>query len=160
MFLNIKNRSFTIKRKAQISIEAAIAILFVIVFIAVFSNLSNNAVESLEIAKIKEQENTIVLSIDEFLRIQGGLLGNSPDQNIIDYSSSFKIPDLKIASHKLSCRIVVSDSNISIISEYYDQNISSELLTGFLVSDYDIPAVFYCGSTVNCMVASGKLSCS
>jgi len=146
--------------KAQGSIEILIGIFFIIFFIYIFNILASNTVETLEINKIKEQEQEIVLSLSDFLYFGVGVLNNG--YNIVDYNATYKIPLITIPSQKPTCVVTIDKFGISIVTEYNNKNISYSIANVLPQGSYDIssPITKTCGSELSCVIVGNKLGCT
>src|SRR5574343_1405241 len=135
-------------KKGQISIELLIIILFLIAFIYIYNNLAEQTVYSLEFSKIKEQQQDIALSLNEFLQFQRNVL-NYNNQEIIAYQSKYKIPEINLASKRVSCKVSLSDTGI-IVDINSDWVSSYSLQTNYPTNKFTLPTTVYCGQEITC----------
>jgi len=145
--------------KAQSSIEIIIGIFFIILFIYIFNLLATDTVKTLEINKIKEQEQDITLSLSNFLYSSSNIV-TEDKFNIIDYSSSYKVPTINIPSEKLQCDIFISEDTISI-SAYYNNTEINYIINNQVPSDsYVLPIATTCGRELVCENNANKIRCN
>lgn len=144
-------------KKGQLSIEVLIIIIFLITFIYVYNNLAEQAVYSLEVNKIKEQELTIALSVNEFLEAQKNILA---DTDIVDYNATFRIPTITIASKKItSCFVDVNLEDQKLIVQTDFSNIYTSININLPIADFDISGKISCGQTILCKLEDVKIKC-
>lgn len=141
-------------KKGQISVELLIVILFLIAFIYVYNTLAEQTVYSLELTKIKEQEQDIVLSLNEFIQLQKNIIYD----NNITYESKYKIPEIAIASKRVPCKINISSSGYQI-DVNSDWIVSYNLNTELPASKFTISTFFMCGQEISCIKYDGKIKC-
>ncbi len=146
--------------KAQGSVEILIGIFFIIFFIYIFNILAANTVETLEINKIKEQEQEIVLSLSDFL--YSGVNVLEEGYNIIAYDATYRIPLIMVPSQNPTCTVTIDKFDISIVTEYNDRNVSYSIANIIPQDSYNLssPIVTNCGSELSCTIDTGKLECS
>lgn len=145
-------------KKGQISIELLIIILFLIAFIYVYNNLAEQTVYSLELSKIKEQQQDIALSLNEFLQFQRNVL-NYNNQEIITYQSTYKIPEIDLASKRVPCKVSLSDVGI-IVDINSDWISSHSLQTNYPTNKFTLPTAVYCGQEITCNLVNNKIVCN
>jgi len=143
-------------KKGQISIELLIVILFLIVFIYVHNTLAEQTTQSLELIKIKEQQQEIVMSFNEFLQSQRNVLYVT---KIEEYVSKYKISDIYLASKKPLCNIYLSDTEIRIETNT-NGTISYSQKTSLPATIYTLPLVIGCGQEISCTKNKEKIECS
>lgn len=144
-------------KKGQLSIEVLIIIIFLITFIYVYNNLAEQAVYSLEINKIKEQELTIALSVNEFLEAQKNILA---DTSIVDYNATYRLPTITIASKKItSCFVDINlDTQMLIVQTDYS-NIHTDMDVNLPKDVFNISGIISCGQTIMCNKPSTRIEC-
>jgi len=144
-------------KKGQLSIEVLIILIFLITFIYVYNSLAEQTVYTLEINKIKEQQQTIGLSLNEFLEIQKDMLY---DVNIIDYNSSYTLQELKIPSKRIFCYVDFNLSNayLTVHSDY--SNVHTIINTTITNTEFTLPERINCGEIVVCELQSNKIVCT
>jgi hypothetical protein len=144
-------------KKGQLSIEVLIILIFLITFIYVYDNLAEQTVYSLEVNKIKEQELTIGLSLNEFLEAQKNIL---TDTNIIDYNATYRLPTIAIASKRItSCFVDINlDTQLMIVQTDYS-NIHTDLNINLPNSDFNIPEIISCGQIISCTIDGALIKC-
>lgn len=145
-------------KKGQISIELLIVVLFLISFIYVYNNLAEQTVYSLELTKIKEQQQDIALSLNEFLQFQRNVL-NYHNQEIITYQSTFKIPRIDLASKRMPCKINLSENGI-LVDVNYNWVTSYALTVSYPEAKYALPETVNCGQEIICTLNSNKIVCN
>lgn len=142
-------------KKGQLSIEVLIIIIFFITFIYVYNNLAEQTVYSLEVNKIKEQELTIALSVNEFFEAQKNILA---DTNIVDYNATYRLPTIAIASKKItSCFVDINLDNQLLIVQTDYSNIHTDLNVNLPISDFNITGIISCGQTILCEKSSTEI---
>jgi len=141
-------------KKGQVSVELLIVILFLIAFIYVYNTLAEQTVYSLELTKIKEQEQDIVLSLNEFIQLQKNIIYDSN----ITYESRYKIPEIAIASKRVPCKINISQTGYQI-DVNSDWIVSYNLNAELPASKFTISSFFVCGQEINCIKYDGKIKC-
>jgi len=146
-----------ISKKGQGSIEIIIGIFFLIFFLYVFNIIAQDTVKTIEVNKIKEQEQEIVLSLSSFL-YAGSNIYDDNKFNILDLNMTYKVPQINIASSKLSCIIVVQNLSIIAITRYNNQNISY-LIPTQTPNTYYTPIIASCGSELVCVTDNNKIRC-
>ena len=144
-------------KKGQLSIEVLIIIIFFITFIYVYNNLAEQTVYSLEVNKIKEQELTIGLSLNEFLEAQKNIL---EDTNIVDYNATYRLPTIAIASKRItSCFVDINlESQLMIVQTDYS-NIHTDIPINLPDTNFDITGVISCGQIIDCNKPLDKIEC-
>ncbi len=146
-------------KKGQVSLEATIVILFLISFIYVYNNLADQTVYSLQLSKIKEQEENVALSLSEFLQLQKNIYFDS--NNITTYNSTYTIPSILLASQRVPCKITVSDQNIFVMVEG-DWNVGYLHRVCSLSNIYSpLPSTLNCGQKISCSInlVTRKIEC-
>ncbi|HOZ35409.1 MAG TPA: hypothetical protein PLK55_00285 [archaeon] len=144
-------------KKGQLSIEVLIIIIFFITFIYVYNNLAEQTVYSLEVNKIKEQELTIALSVNEFLEAQKNILA---DSTIVDYNATYRLPTIAIASRKLtSCFVDINLDTQQLIVQTDYSNIHTDIDINLSSTDFNISGIISCGQTIVCDKPSTKIEC-
>ena len=143
-------------RKGQLSIEVLIIIIFLITFIYVYENLAEQAAYTIEVNKIKAQETTIGLSLNEFLEAQRNIL---KDENVIDYNASYRLQNIAIASRRINeCFVDINlDTGIMIVQTDFS-NIYTEFNTN-LNTDFNLPSRINCGVTIVCSIIDSNIDC-
>lgn len=143
-------------KKGQLSIEVLIILIFLITFIYVYNSLAEQTVYTLEINKIKEQQQTIGLSLNEFLEIQKDMLY---DVNIIDFNSSYTLQELKIPSKRVFCYadFNLSNSYMAVHSDYL--NVYTIISTTITETEFTLPEKINCGETIVCKLSRNKIVC-
>jgi len=146
--------------KAQSSVEILIGIFFIIFFIYIFNILAEDTVETLEINKIKEQEQEIILSLSDFLYSGTNVLSDQKF-NITDYNASYKIPVINIPSQKPTCEITISDLSIKIVTTYNNKTIFYSVANVIPADSYDLTTeiIKTCGSELFCYNDANILRC-
>ena len=144
--------------KGQSSIEIIIGILFLIFFLYVFNMLAEDTARTLEINKIKEQEQEIVLSLSDFLYSGGNIFSDS-HFGVIDYTATYMIPQISVPSKRLDCNIEINLASIKITTEYNDTNISYLVANQVPTGTYNLPITTSCGSDLTCKKIGTKLRC-
>ncbi len=99
--------------KAQISIEVLVIIIFLTLFIYSYTTNAEKIVESVEITRVKSQQQDILLSVRDFISIQELIIN---DQNITAHNAKFKIPTIDLASKRVMCAINFDSDSISVSS--------------------------------------------
>lgn len=145
------------QKKGQISLELLVVALFLIVFIYVYNNLAAETVNSLELSKIKEQEQDIALSLNEFLQYQRGI-SLYPSGEILEYGSTFKIPEINLASKKLPCKIDLTNNGLFVFADF-EKEVSYNLKITYESGKFDLPENFYCGQEIECKYEDSKIKC-
>ncbi|MEI8363857.1 MAG: hypothetical protein WCF78_00155 [archaeon] len=146
--------------KAQSSVEILIGIFFIIFFIYIFNILAEDTVATLEINKIKEQEQEIILSLSDFLYSGTNVLTDQKF-NITDYNASYKIPVITIPSQKPTCEITISNLEIKIVTTYNNKTIFYRVTNQIPADSYDLTSeiVKTCGSELFCYNDANILRC-
>lgn len=143
-------------RKGQLSIEVLIILIFLITFIYVYDNLAEQTVYSLEVSKIKVQETTIGLSLNEFLEAQRNIL---KDTNVVDYNASYRLQNVEIASRRINdCFVDINTTTKQMIVQTDFSNIYTDFNIQ-LDSDFNLPERINCGTTITCKIVSSKIDC-
>ena len=145
------------KNKAQISLEILIVVLLIVVFLYIYTSLSNMTVQSLEINKIKEQQLDIALEVNNFLKTQDSLLDLSKN-NYTQINNSINIPSINIASRKVNCTIDINHTNIVIYSSAYG-GITTNLQTNLDSSNLILGLRTYCAQTLGCVLDTDRIVC-
>lgn len=145
-------------KKGQISIELLIVILFLIAFIYVYNTLAEQTVYSLEISKIKEQEQDIALSLNEFLQLQRNVL-NYHNSEIINYQSSYKIPEISLSSRRTPCKINLSETSIDV-DVNTDWVVSYNYGTSLPAATFTLPSEIMCGHEIVCTLQPNQIICN
>jgi len=145
------------KTKAQVSLEGIIVIIFLIIFIILFENLAQNTVQTIEISKIKQQQQEINLSLLEFIKYQDQQI-TSNKFNILDWNSSYNIPNITIPSKKIDCNVSISQNKIESSTLYNGVPIITTTST-FISNQIELPIIAYCGQTLNCFLNGNNLKC-
>lgn len=142
-------------KKGQVSIELIIIILFLITFIYVYETLAEQTVYSLELSRIKEQEQNIALSLNEYFQLQK----NATNVSLEDYETNFSIPEIKLASKTVPCKISITNTSIlvEVDSEWV---VSYNLNTPLPSTIFGIPQTLFCGQKINCDLSANKIVCS
>lgn len=144
-------------KKGQLSIEVLLILIFLITFIYVYNNLAEQAVYSLEVNKIKEQELTIALSVNEFLEAQKNILA---DTGIEDYNATFRLPTITIASKKItSCFVDVNQETQKLTVQTDFSNIYTDININLPTGDFNISGIISCGQTIMCNKPLEKIEC-
>lgn len=144
-------------KKGQLSIEVLIILIFLITFIYVYNNLAEQTVYSLEVNKIKEQEMTIALSVNEFLEAQKNIFN---DSNIIDYNATYRIPTIAIASTRMGvCFVDVNTESQTIIVQTDYSNIFTQINTNIDSTNFYITGITSCGQHISCIKNLTKIEC-
>jgi len=147
--------------RAQISLEIIILIIFLILFLYIFNDLSQDTSKSLEITKVKAQQKEIILSLNEFFKLQEDFLGQSTDKyNIVNLESTYKIPSISIPSKPIDCKIIATEDNLEIISNYGAEEIISSFEIEYLSNRFIFPSVIYCGQTITCEKNNYEIECT
>jgi len=144
--------------KAQGSIEIIIGIFFLIFFLYIFNLMAADTVKTVEINKIKEQEQEVVLSLSDFL-YSGASIYADPKFNIIDYNMQYRVPEINIPSSRLSCIITIDTLRTTMITGYDDENIIYTV-PNILPNTYETPIVTNCGNELSCVTQGNKLRCT
>lgn len=149
------------KTKAQVSLEGIIVILFLILFIILFENLAQNTIQTIEINKIKQQQQEINLSLLEFIKYQDQQIVSNKF-NIQEWNSSYIIPNITIPSKKVDCNITISQNKIESYTLYKEVPITT--ITNTYISNQsnqiELPIIAYCGQTLDCSLnTTNKLEC-
>ena len=147
-----------LSRKGQVSIEIIIILVFVILFISVYTDLANDTVKTIETSKIKNQQQEIILSFKDFLLFQKSDLVTG--YGITDINSSYIVPYILIPSAKSNCIIYVNDNNLSIETTYDNSIITTTVNVEIPSTYYATSLTVHCGREVVCGLSLGKLSCS
>ncbi len=147
-------------KKGQISIELLIVVLFLIAFIYVYNTLAEQTVYSLELSKIKEQEQDIALSLNEFLQLQKNII-NYHQNEIINYQSSYKIPAIDLASKRIPCKISLSETAIKV-DVNSDWVVSYNYGVSLPVATFTLPSEIMCSNEIVCTfnTANKKIVCN
>jgi len=143
--------------KGQLSIEILIILIFLITFIYVYNNLAEQTVYTLEINKIKEQEQGVAISLNEFLESQKNIIS---DSSIVDYNSSYKLSNITIPSKKIVCYVDVNldISEILVRSDY--SNVNTVYNTTIDSNNFILPERINCGQEIICDLNTGKIECN
>ncbi|MFA5746123.1 MAG: hypothetical protein WCX82_03085 [archaeon] len=145
------------KNKGQLSIEVLIILIFLITFIYVYNNLGEQTVYTLEVNKIKEQEQGIAISLNEFLESQKSILY---DSSIIDYNSTYRLSNISIPSKKVVCYVDINldISQMLVISDY--SNINTVYNSTISNTEFILPHRINCGQEIICDLNTGKIECN
>lgn len=147
--------------RAQVSLEIIILIIFLILFLYIFNDLSQDTSKSLEITKIKAQQKEIILSLNEFFKLQEDLLGQSAEKyNIVSLESTYKTPNIFIPSKSIECKITVTDNSLKIVTNYDGEEIISLFETEYILDRFTFPSTIYCGQTITCEKDNFKIKCT
>jgi len=145
-------------KKAQASIEVVIIVIFIIVFLIVFNNLSKDTVKTLEKDIILQQENEIANSLYSFLKVQESLV--SSDFNI-SFKNSFNIPQIKIPSKNVQCKVFITPKHITI--DVYDNEIitlDKNVSLDFTKINFSEVIIKSCGDEIFCENINNMVECS
>jgi len=145
-------------KKGQGSIEIIFGIFFLILFLYIFNILAQDTVNTIEVNKIKEDEQEIILSLSDFL-YSGANIYDDNKFNIIDLNMVYNVPQINIPSSRVSCSIVVTDFRLSIITEYNDENIIY-FVSSIVPDTFVLPINTSCGNQLSCITDSGKIRCT
>jgi uncharacterized protein (UPF0333 family) len=154
----MKNKIRNLKKnKAQISLEVIVVILLLIVFVHIYTYMSEDTYNSLEISQIKKEQKNIALNLDLFLQEQKGVL--APANNNYDIDCDYQIGTIKVPSTKVNCTIDLNSTNIRIYSPKYD-GIITNYHTNLSSNHFTLPKRFYCGQNINCIDSGNRIDCS
>ena len=147
-----------LNKKAQVSLEMIIVIVFLIIFIVVFENLSESTIDTIKTQKIKTQQKEILNASYNFFKIQDNYISSNANlDNIRDYNSSFNIPLINLGNQKAGCTITVTEQKLSVITNFYSlEPIKSEM--NINLSNIDQNS-FYCGQDILCKINTQELVC-
>ena len=151
--------------KGQASVEAILVIIFVILFLAVFNNLAQDAERLLKINMIKEQQNDIANSLNSFIKVQEGFVkGFDTDDYFNDFNFSYKIPNLKIPTENFECDINITRDRITLRTEI-QEDFFVETIRTVNIDNSKInlinPVLKKCGSEIVCIQTPANIiNCS
>ncbi len=144
-------------KNGQLSIEILIILIFLITFIYVYNNLSEQTVYTLEINRIKEQEQTIGLSLNEFLEYQKGILY---DTEIVNYNSTYRLQNIAIPSKMVVCFVDINLSTQKMIVQSNYSNVYTTINLTITNREFILPNIIGCGEKITCVKdVSGKIKC-
>lgn len=143
--------------KAQLSIEVLIVVIFLTLFIYGYTANAEKIVESLEIARVKDQQQDILLSVIDFLSIQEVIIN---DTEVSYHTATFKIPTIDLASKRVMCAVNFRSNYISVSSADFD-GIETKIEMSF-DSNIILPSKKICGTDFTCVFnnSTKKLNCS
>lgn len=145
--------------KAQLSIEVLVVIIFLTLFIYGYTANAEKIVESLEMARVKDQQQDILLAVIDFLSIQETIIN---DTELLAHTATFKIPTIDLASKRVMCAV-----NFGSESDYV--SVSSADFGGIVTkiemtfdSNITLPSKKICGKDFTCVFdnATKILNCS
>jgi len=147
-------------KKGQASVDILIVVIFLLLFLYVYNVLATNTASTLEINRINNQEKTIALSINNFLKLQDSIIGSSTTHNnIIDYNSTIEIPYINIPSKRQGCVIDINSEKIIIDSNYDNTTYRYSLDTNLSTNNFILPISINCGALLSCSNNNFKLEC-
>ncbi|MDD3177932.1 MAG: hypothetical protein PHR26_00255 [Candidatus ainarchaeum sp.] len=152
---------FLKNKKAQFSIEVLFIIVFVILFIFIYDNLSKDNVYTLEVNKIISDQKEIALLINEYLAYTESINNYDSNFNLNNYNSILKIPNIRTLSFKANCNINISNDSIYIFTDYKGKKyIEYTLPTKFNMFSTDVNT--FCGDELKCSynLSTYKVICS
>ena len=149
-----------VSKKGQASVDILIVIIFLLLFLYVYNVLATNTATTLEINRINNQEKTIVLSINNFLKLQDSIIGTaSTNNNIVDYNTTIEIPYINIPSKQQGCVININSEKIVIDVNYNDVTYRYSQDTNLSTNDFVLPILVNCGALLSCSENNFKLEC-
>ncbi len=146
-------------KKAQVSFEIIIAVIFIIVFLFIFTQLAQTTQHNLEINHIKKEQTRMIHSLNKLFEINTSVVGTSDyfeKNNIVAYDLEYAIPRVVVGSKSLNCEIDVNETTI-VVKNYYGKTIETKL-TGLSLGNID--KTFYCGQTIECTKTGDNIVCS
>lgn len=147
-------------KKAQFSIEVLFVIVFLILFIFVFDNLAKDNVYTLEINKIKSDQKEIALLINEYVVSLESINNYDTNYNLESFTSTLKIPDIKIASSKANCDIFILNNLLYIVTDY--KNGTNYVESSFPINSsiFSVDLNTSCGQELICNLDAGSIVCN
>lgn len=143
--------------KAQLSIEVLVVIIFLTLFIYGYTANAEKIVESLEMARVKDQQQDILLAVIDFLSIQETIIN---DTELLAHTATFKIPTIDLASKRVMCAVNFSPNSVSVSSADFG-GIETKINVTF-DSNITLPSKKICGKDFTCVFynTTKKLNCS
>jgi hypothetical protein len=148
-------------KKAQVSLELIIVVIFIIFFLFMFTNLSKITEHTIETNHIKTQQMTLAQSLNSLFKVSNDVvtLNNySLKSNINDFGFEYSIPRIVVGSKILNCTIDINSDAITI-SNAHNRLIQTQI-TGLSLNSLDSSYRFYCGQTIICTKNNNFLNCS
>jgi hypothetical protein len=146
--------------KAQLSIEVLVVIIFLTLFIYGYTANAEKIVESLEMARVKDQQQDILLAVIDFLSIQETIIN---DAELLEHTATFKIPTIDLASKRVMCAINFGSNYVSVSSADFG-GIETKINVTNVTFDSNIilPSKKICGKDFTCVFynTTKKLNCS
>ena len=143
--------------RAQLSIEVLVVIIFLTLFIYGYTANAEKIVESLEMARVKDQQQDILLAVIDFLSIQETIIN---DAELLAHTATFKIPTIDLASKRVMCAVNFSPNSVSVSSADFG-GIETKINVTF-DSNITLPSKKICGKDFTCVFynTTKKLNCS
>lgn len=143
--------------KAQLSIEVLVVIIFLTLFIYGYTANAEKIVESLEMARVKDQQQDILLAVIDFLSIQETIIN---DTELLAHTATFKIPTIDLASKRVMCAVNFNHASVSVSSADFG-GIETKINVTF-DSNIILPSKKICGKDFTCVFynTTKKLNCS
>ena len=143
--------------KAQLSIEVLVVIIFLTLFIYGYTANAEKIVESLEMARVKDQQQDILLAVIDFLSIQETIIN---DAELLEHTATFKIPTIDLASKRVMCAVNFNHASVSVSSADFG-GIETKINVTF-DSNTILPSKKICGKDFTCVFnnTTKKLNCS
>ena len=143
--------------KAQLSIEVLVVIIFLTLFIYGYTANAEKIVESLEMARVKDQQQDILLAVIDFLSIQETIIN---DAELLEHTATFKIPTIDLASKRVMCAVNFGSNYVSVSSADFDGIVTKIEMT--FDSNIILPSKKICGKDFTCVFnnTTKKLNCS
>lgn len=143
--------------KAQLSIEVLVVIIFLTLFIYGYTANAEKIVESLEMARVKDQQQDILLAVIDFLSIQETIIN---DTELLAHTATFKIPTIDLASKRVMCAVNFNPAFVSVSSADFG-GIETKINVTF-DSNIILPSKKICGKDFTCVFNNTrkKLNCS
>lgn len=143
--------------RAQLSIEVLVVIIFLTLFIYGYTANAEKIVESLEMARVKDQQQDILLAVIDFLSIQETIIN---DTELLAHTATFKIPTIDLASKRVMCAVNFSPNSVSVSSADFG-GIETKINVTF-DSNITLPSKKICGKDFTCVFnnTTKKLNCS
>jgi hypothetical protein len=143
--------------KAQLSIEVLVVIIFLTLFIYGYTSNAEKVVESLEMARVKDQQQDILLAVIDFLSIQEAIIN---DEELLAHKAIFNIPTIDLASKRVMCAVNFGSNYISVSSADFG-GVTSKINIK-MNSNISLPSKKICGNEFTCIFnnSTKKLNCS
>jgi hypothetical protein len=146
-------------KKAQVSFEVIVAVMFIIIFLFIFTQLAEATHTTIETNHIRVQQNEIAYSINDFFQTIKDVVGTGgfyDNDNITEFRVEYEVPNIVIGSKHLGCVIEVETNRIEITTTHNRD--FKKIISGLNLGTID--GTFYCGQTIVCEKNDNNIDCS